>query len=382
MIGMAALAEQRGDRAKVYEWLKKAREANPESSKPGLLLTQAYLNDGAKLKALRAANELATSFPDQEAASRVLGTAQLAAGESNNAAGTFRRLAEKWPTAQNLTLLAGTEQAVGNQNAARSSLRKALENQPGYLPAQVAMVRLDLSDRNYGDALSRATQIQSSFPKLGIGHELAASALIAQNQYEEAIAAIAEAYRLQPRAKLALDMARLQNARGDKEKSLVQIEDWLKNHPEDARTRGAYAMMLQGTGREDEAMVQYEKSLKGEPDNIAALNNLAWLYQARGDKRAIELARRAYDLAPRRPEVMDTYGWAMFNLGSPEEGLRILQEALLLAPDHPEIGYHVGYALHKSGRDKEAARVLKSIVRETPDSPFAKQAQELLAQIK
>ena len=227
--------------------------------------------------------------------------------------------------------------------------------------------------------LSRAKQIQSSFPKRGIGHELAGAALIAQDQYEEAIAAIAEAYRLQPSAKLAVNLARLQGAKGDKEKSLVQVEDWLKNHPEDARTRGAYAMMLQGMGREDEAIVQYDKSLKGEPDNIASLNNLAWLYQVRGDKRAIDLSKRAYELAPMRPEVMDTYGWAMFNLGSPEEGLRMLQEALLLAPDHPEIGYHVGYALHKTGRDKEAARVLKSIVRETPDSPFAKQAQELLA---
>ena len=118
------------------------------------------------------------------------------------------------------------------------------------------------------------------------------------------------------------------------------------------------------------------------PDNIAALNNLAWLYHERGDRRAVDLARRAYELAPRCPEVMDTYGWAMFNLGSPEEGLRMLQEALVLAPDHPEIGFHVGYALHKSGRDKEAERVLKSITRETPDSPFAKQAQELLEDLK
>ena len=382
MIGMAALAEQSGDREKVYEWLEKAREANPESSKPGLLLTQAFLTDGDKLKALSAASELASNFPDQETVSRVLGTAQLTAGESNSAAVTFRRLAEKWPTAQNLTLLAGAELAVGNQDAARSNLQQALENQPGFLPAQVAMVRLDLSDRNYGDALTRAEQIQSDFPKLGIGYELAGLAFIAQNRFEAAIAAIAEAYRLQPTAKLAIDLARLQGARGDKGKSLVQVEDWLKNHPEDARTRVAYAMMLQGMGREDEAIVHYDRSLKGLPDNIAALNNLAWLYQVRGDRRAVDLAKRAYELAPRRPEVMDTYGWAMFNLGSPEKGLRMLQEALVLAPDHPEIGFHVGYALHKSGRDKEAERVLKSIIRETPDSPFAKQAQELLEDLK
>ena len=48
-----------------------------------------------------------------------------------------------------------------------------------------------------------------------------------------------------------------------------------------------------------------------QPQTSAAnLNNLAWLYDQKGDtEKALGHARRAYELSPKRPEIADTLGW-------------------------------------------------------------------------
>ena len=43
-----------------------------------------------------------------------------------------------------------------------------------------------------------------------------------------------------------------------------------------------------------------------------ALNNLAWLYFERGDNRAVDYARRAFEGASKRAEIMDTFAGFSF----------------------------------------------------------------------
>ena len=61
-----------------------------------------------------------------------------------------------------------------------------------------------------------------------------------------------------------------------------------------------------------EAMAQwFERMLGAQNANPVVLNNLAWLYHEAEDARALPTARRAYELAPEQPEIMDTYGWIL-----------------------------------------------------------------------
>ena len=190
-----------------------------------------------------------------------------------------------------------------------------------------------------------------------------------------------KAYQAQPSAKLAIQLFRLYSAKGEPEQGMQWLEAWLELTPEDSATRLSYATVLQGQGRKADAISQYEKVLPTAPDNVIVLNNLAWLYHEQDDSKAIELSKKAYELAPKRPEIADTYGWILVNQGAVEQGLAVLQGALLLAPDHPEIAYHVGYSLNKAGRAEEAGKLLRRIVRDHPSSPFAEQSEQLLKQI-
>ncbi len=382
LIGMALLAERRDDSRAMFDWLMKAQERNPKSSKPGVLMVQARLKEGDNLKALQVARDLATAFPDQIQVLRLMGLAQQAAGEAHSAVRTLEQLVEKQPSAENLTLLARSQLAAENTGGAQQSFQHALESRPDYLPALVALGSLELQEGNYDAALQRAESIQRGYPKSAVGFELAGSALMGKGEKKKAIAAFELAYGIQPSAKIALLLTRLNTENGDAKEGIKWIEDWLGKVPGDVASRATYGVLLQGMDQWKDAVVQYKKVLDSDPENIVVLNNLAWLYQKQDDKRALTLGEKAYQLAPKRPEIVDTYGWILVTFGSFDKGLNVLQEALLMAPDHPEIRYHVAFTLHKLGRNSEAIKALRRIVRDNPDSDFAQQSRQLLSKLE
>ena len=377
LMGMAGLEEHRKNRKGMYEWLRTAQERNPQSSKPGVLLAQAYLRDGENLKALSVARETISSFPNDTEGLRVLGMSQIAAGEINSAIQSFKQLADLQSTPQNLTLLANALKRVDDYSQARSRLKLALEADPGFLPALTASGDIALLEEKYDEAIAVAKILQSKHAQQNVGYKLEAIALLKQKKIVEAITQFEKAYEIQPTNDLALQLARLFKLTGDKEKSLNQFKGWLQNNPEDADFRAIYASQLQEWGDQDKAIVEYEAVLKKMPDNVMVLNNLAWLYQKINNDRAIELGERAFRLSPEKPEIVDTYGWILVNFGQYDKGLNFLKEAFAKMPENPEVAFHVGYALVKTGNNDEAKKTLARIVRDHRDSPYAAEAKEL-----
>jgi cytochrome c-type biogenesis protein CcmH/NrfG len=94
------------------------------------------------------------------------------------------------------------------------------------------------------------------------------------------------------------------------------------------------------------------------------------------------LATKAYELAPSRAEIIDTYGWVLFRTGRERDGLAALQQALVIAPRNPEIALHVAEALHQMQRDSEARPMLERVVRDHPNTEFAESAKRLLGRLR
>ncbi len=107
------------------------------------------------------------------------------------------------------------------------------------------------------------------------------------------------------------------------------------------------------------------------------LNNLAWLYQQTGDERAEATARRAFDLAPDDPAVIDTYGWILVRSGKVTEGLAALERAAARAPDNPDIRYHHAYALAQAGQGAKARAVLDELLAAHPQFASRTEAVQL-----
>ena len=111
--------------------------------------------------------------------------------------------------------------------------------------------------------------------------------------------------------------------------------------------------------------VDAERTLKHvlevQPNNVPALNNLAWIYQQKGDTQAQSLAHKAYLLSP-TPQVADTLGWILTTQGKPDVALMLLRQASTQLISDGTVQFHYATALVAVGQKDEAVSVLRPIV--------------------
>lgn len=110
------------------------------------------------------------------------------------------------------------------------------------------------------------------------------------------------------------------------------LTQWKAKNPDSPQPYIFSALSAQKQNNSAVAIADYEKALSLKPGNATVLNNLAWLYHETADERAESTAEQAYQLAPKSPAIMDTYGWILVQNGKIKKGKALLMEALELAP--------------------------------------------------
>lgn len=382
LLGMAALAERHGDGTMMISWLEKAQDANQGSMQPGLLLARSYIKRKEGEKAVATATNLASRFPNNEKVLEMLARAQTLTGETSSAIRTFEQLANLQPSNPQLQyLLGGSKWKEEDLSGARTAFERAINLKQDFVDARWALASVELQDGRIGAALDQAKSLQQDFPNLPLGYRIEGEIYLAQKRPSEAVRALQTAYEKEKTSTIATRLAQAYASDNKRSQAIDVLIDWLEQQPDDQGARSMLAMQYQIDGRDKEAIQAYELLRDGLQDNVVVLNNLAWLYQKNGDPRALDVARRAYELDPNRPEIADTYGWILVELGQAQDGLSILQQAYLSYPTQTEIGYHVAVALHQSGRDDEAVNVLRRLLRETPNFEQASEAKALLQKI-
>jgi Tfp pilus assembly protein PilF len=133
------------------------------------------------------------------------------------------------------------------------------------------------------------------------------------------------------------------------------VRNWLSGQPQDLRAWMFLADQLRIARQAAAAIDAYEQVIALDAQNLMALNNAAYLASTLARPAAVDYARRALELAPDNPAVLDTLGWVLVQNSMPAEGLTYLMRATQLLPDLAEIQYHLGVAQLESG-DPAAAR--------------------------
>ena len=385
LLGMAALAKAGGDAAATEQWLLRANESNPKALQPMLILAEHYLRANEGLKAMTALSGLAPEQAEHPAALRLKGMAQLQSGDYPSAVFTFSTLTERQPELlEGWFQLARAQVAGGDPDAARDSFRRAIELDPEHkVPlVWIGLAELELRENRYDQALEQAKQIKTYFPDNVYGYDIEAAAYRGKGDIEASLAATEAGLAVERTSRRVRIFANALTAAGKADKGIKVLNDWLAEHSDDGSAWANLGMLQQQAGRAGEAIAAYEQAISKVEVNPVILNNMAWLYLERDGKRALELATRAYELAPSRAEIVDTYGWILFQQGRAPEGLAALQQAFVIAPRNAEIGLHVAEALHRLDRDSEARPVLERIVRENPNTQHAEAANALLQRLR
>ncbi len=261
---------------------------------------------------------------------------------------------------------------------ARRNLERAVEiSATPLIPALISLVKVELLEDNPVKARDYLKQLD----ELGVaGEEMAllqGEFLLAAKRYDAARAHFTELAEKGSRAATS-KLALLAMQGGDYEQVDELLSAWLEKHPNDGAMQRLLASAHVQLGQSDDAKVRYEAMLPS--DDPVVLNNLAWIYMTEGNPKALELARKAYNIAPRNPDIADTLGWILVNQGEVREGLAFLRDSARVRPDNASVQFHLGVAYVKLGQRASAVKALEKALDlgNFSEAPEAKRMLETL----
>jgi len=246
------------------------------------------------------------------------------------------------------------------------------------LPLAVAQARLLLAADRSTDALAKAEALIKDHAQDLSVLTLLADAQVASAKWADAIATFEKIWAQKPSPQVAVGLSqlRLRSKQGD---ATEPMQRWLEKNPKDIEVHTRLGQLLESQGNTAAAIAEYEKALVDAPRNFIALNNLAVLYRGKGDARALSMAKKAYDLAPRQAAVADTYAWMLLQGGQTAQALPLLKGAAAAMPTNTEVRYHYAAALAKSGDTAGAREQITDALRDPTPFPGRDEAEKLAA---
>ena len=353
-----------GRTPEAIEVLERARAEMPGNNHMTSALADLYVRagDASKALALIGVDRKASLVPTDLLGARA--RAQLALGQVKDARDTYAELLDR-DRGDIVTrrTLAGLMVGIGDIESSRNTLQDGLKIDPQAFPLMQDLVALEFTTGGVEPALLTAEKFERLNSDFPLARLLRGDVYMAAKQWDEASAVYASALRdtVNPPTLLMIRLATAQYAAGSAEKADQTLRAWVAANPEDI-------LALQYLAEQDLREKRYAPAeqnflilLAKRPRDPAFLNDLAWLYQQRGDKRARATAQQAYVLRP-IADIADTLGWILVGEGDYPTALVLLRQANGEANNDPRIGYHYAVALQKTGQNREAIRVLKPIV--------------------
>lgn len=340
--------------------MTRAHEAAPKDSKLTAALADYYsrANDPAKaLEFIAGLGKDADTNPDLIAAKA---RASIALKKPDDAQTSLRALVAADP--KNIDArraLASLMVDSGNIESARGMLEAGMKIAPHNYQLMSDYVAIDLKSGGGDKAVATAVRLATNASDFPEARLLKGDIYVTEKKYSDAVAAYSDVLKTNPSTVVLMRIVGAQMAGGQKADALRTMSDWLAKNPDDVIVAQSLAGVELTDRQYADAAKRYEHILSKSPRDPIALNNLAWLYQQTGDKRAKDLAERAY-LLRASPQSADTLGWILTTEGNPAKGLLLLRQA-----DgegfNPSIRYHLAVALRDTGDKAGAVKLLTSL---------------------
>jgi cellulose synthase operon protein C len=340
----------------VKQLLAKAIVAVPTMVEPRLLQIQYAVSKRQLKEALAYAQEAEAAIPGDVRLMDLVGRVQLQAGDHEQAATTFRRMASALPnSAQPYLRLADAYTVANKPEQARTAISKALDLEPDDPAAQGSMIELLAASGQRAKATEYIGLLKKTRPGQAYPYALEAAYLIRTRDNDAALAALREGLSKTNHPDLARRQFSLLIQMGKVPEATKFGEGWMKQYPKDAAFD--YQMSVLDITRNDlkTAEQRLQRTIAAYPNNTAALNNLAWVMVQNGTKGAVLIAQRGVDLLPQNPAMMDTLALALAAEGQVQQALDVQRSAIDLAPDDNQLRLGLARIALQKG-DKSLAR--------------------------
>ncbi len=238
----------------------------------------------------------------------------------------------------------------------------ALYLDPGLDPARQLVGSILNVYSNYDAARAVFGHVRPASPYFEQAQIEIAASLAAEERPDEAIALMRAAVKADKSSEeMRLTLAGLYAERGRHAEAAAAAGEAIAllgaAPPEDAwRFYIGRAASLIELKRWPEAEADLKRAVEIAPEEPTALNYLGYSWAERGEnlEEAFRLIEKAVALAPTSGAIIDSLGWAHYQLGRYEEALPHLEKAASLEPADPTITDHLGDVYFKLGRKVEA----------------------------
>ncbi|HEX5352497.1 MAG TPA: XrtA/PEP-CTERM system TPR-repeat protein PrsT [Rhodanobacteraceae bacterium] len=377
MDALGKVAAVQGNKAEAIKRFEQAIAAAPKSAKAYVDLVMLYSQSGQFDEAAGTARKLAKALPDNPAGLNALGAAELNAGHHKNALEPLQQAVKLAPKVSLYRINLARAQILNKDTKdAKANLEEVVKADPGQVQATALLAFMKSQDHDLPGALMLARTLQKQSATQAAGFSLEGDLYMANKSYAKAVDAYAQGLKAHYERPLVVKSFQAQRAAGTRDPEGV-LRDWLAKHADDAALRLLLAQYYLNHAQSARAAGEYERVLKAYPFNVDALNNLAWIYAAQHDPRALGLAEKAYRQAPKSASIMDTYGWALIAANQPGTALPILAKAAEAAPGDSTIQYHLAVAEVHNG-DRAGARATLAALQKSGADFAEKQAAEKL----
>lgn len=367
------------DLGRVRQVFDKALMANPGDISLREAAIQFWLTQGNKDKLLSIAKEGEATQPSNPEMVALGAMANEAAGNLEQAASQYSKLAAQFPERLDWNMKAADVLVrLGKRVDAINILKRLVNLRPDESAPYIRLAQLQVAQGQVKDAEVTAGILKDR-PKLRGAGALLLGDVFAQTDrkadaakaYAEASKAGAEEASLMHRVEQLLDKSNRQSAASE------ELESWLSVHPKSLAVLAFAARREASYNRHAEAAKHFEALRRLVPTDPVVANELAWSYLQTGDARALAVAKQAAAEAPDNPFILDTLGVALLASGNATEAVGALSRAKALAPKVPSITLNLADALLALGKKSDAASGLKEIDASQLDSQGQKRLQTL-----
>ncbi len=263
--------------------------------------------------------------------------------------------------AEVLNDISGVFTAMQASEEALIYARLALLLAPDFAEPRYILAGLYERFKQSGDAIDAYAKINPSHPLYIKGQIRSAYLLQGMEKTSDALAVldkVGKAYGepydvLMARADMLRDHKEFEKSAQTYTKALTKIGETKSYHWTIYFARGAAYERAQ---QWDKAEPDLLKALSLSPSQPEVLNYLgySWLLLGKNIPQAKAMIERALQLSPRDIQIVDSMGWALYQLGQFEEALVYLEQAADTLPQDATVNEHLGDLYWQLGRQHEA----------------------------
>ncbi len=153
------------------------------------------------------------------------------------------------------------------------------------------------------------------------------------------------------------------------EKAIIVLDQALTNYPDQEDLLYERAMVSERLNDVESVELYLRRLIQVNPDNPHGYNALGYTFAEKGIRlsEALELIKKAHDLAPQDPYILDSLGWVHYKLGHLTTAEETLRKAFAIRQDE-EIGLHLLEIVIVTGQLKEARQIADALKKQYPNS--------------